>query len=202
METKFNSDEIKRIREGINEKYKRVANSPNGNFNYPTGRAGLEGQKYETEVLRTLPEDVLASYCGVGNPFSLGPVIKGEAVLDIGCGAGVDTLVAAIMVGSKGLVTGIDLIPEMLKRARTNLEKTSFKNVTFQEGSAEELPFPDETFDVVISNGAFNLIPDKAKALREAFRVLKSSGRFLLADQILIVDTPLDTESMVENWSR
>ena len=106
------------------------------------------------------------------------------------------------MVGPEGRVTGIDLIPEMLKRARTNLEKTSLKNVTFQEGSAEQLPFPDGTFDVVISNGVFNLIPDKAKALREVFRVLKSSGRFLLADQILMGDMPADTESMVENWAR
>ena len=201
METKFNSDERKRIREGIKDKYKAVAITPEGKFSYPTGRAGLEGQKYDPKILRALPEDVLASYCGVGNPFSLGPLNKGEAVLDIGCGAGVDTLVAAIMVGTEGRVTGIDLIPEMLKRARTNFKKTSLKNVTLREGSAEKLPFPDETFDVVISNGVFNLIPDKAKALREVFRVLKPSGRFLLADQILLGEMPVDTESMIKNWS-
>ncbi|MCJ7786289.1 MAG: hypothetical protein MUP41_20355 [Desulfobacterales bacterium] len=90
METKFNSDERKRIREGIDEKYKRVAISPEGKFSYPTGRTRLEGQKYDSEVLRTLPESVLASYCGVGNPFSLGPINRGETVLDIGCGAGVN----------------------------------------------------------------------------------------------------------------
>jgi arsenite methyltransferase len=202
MVTKFNSDERKRIREGIKEKYKRVAISPEDKFTYPTGRAGLERQKYDLEVIKSLPEDVLASYCGVGNPFSLGPVNKGEAVLDIGCGAGVDTFVAANMVGPEGRVTGIDLIPEMLEQARTNLEKTSLKNVAFQEGSAEELPFPDGTFDVVISNGVFNLIPDKAKVLREVFRVLKSSGRLLLADQILMGEMPADIESMVENWAR
>ena len=201
METKFNSDERKRIREGIKDKYKAVAITPEGKFSYPTGRAGLEGQKYDPKILRALPEDVLASYCGVGNPFSLGPLNKGEAVLDIGCGAGVDTLVAAIMVGTEGRVTGIDLIPEMLKRARTNLKKTSLNNVTLREGSAEKLPFPDETFDVVISNGVLNLIPDKAKALREVFRVLKPSGRFLLADQILLGEMPVDTESMIKNWS-
>ena len=202
METKFNSDERKRIREGIKEKYKGVAINLVGKFSYPTGRAGLEGQKYDPEILKTLPEDVLASYCGVGNPFSLGPVNKGAAVLDIGCGAGVDAFVAAILVGPEGRVTGIDLIPEMLNRTRTNLEKTSFRNATFQEGSAEELPFPDGTFDVVISNGVFNLILDKPKALKEVFRVLKSSGRFLLADQILTGEMPADTESMVENWAR
>ncbi len=201
METRFNAEETKRIREGIKEKYRRVAISPEGNFNYPTGQAGLEWQKYNPRVLRKLPYDVLASYCGVGNPFSLGSINRGETVLDIGCGAGVDTLVAAIMVGSKGHVTGIDLTPEMLKRAKTNLRKTSLKNVTFQEGSAEQLPFPDGAFDVVISNGVFNLIPDKVKALREVFRVLRSLGRFLLADQILMGDKPDDTKSMVENWA-
>jgi ubiquinone/menaquinone biosynthesis C-methylase UbiE len=145
---------------------------------------------------------VLASYCGVGNPFSLSPVTKGEAALDIGCGAGVNTFVAAVMVGPEGRVIGIDLISEMLNRARTNLEKTSFKNVTFQEGSAEELPFPNRIFDVVISNGMFNLITDKAKALKEVFGVMKSSGRFLLADQILTGDMPVDSKSMLENWAR
>lgn len=202
METKFNSDERKRIREGIDEKYKKVAISPEGKFSYPTGRAGLEGQKYDPGILKTLPEDALACYCGVGNPFSLGPINRGETAFDIGCGAGVDTLVAATMVGSEGKVTGIDLTPDMLKQARINLGKTSLKNVSFEEGSAEELPFPEKTFYVVISNGVFNLIPDKVKALREVFRVLKSSGRFLLADQILMGDMPADTESMVENWAR
>jgi len=202
MKPEFNSDERKRILESIQEKYKGVAISPEGKFSYPTGRAGLEGQKYDPEILNALPEDVLACYCGVGNPFSLGPVNKGEAVLDIGCGAGVDTLVAAIMVGSEGGVVCLDLIPEMLNRARRNREKTFLKNVALQEGSAEQLPFPDEAFDVIISNGVFNLIPDKEKALREAFRVLKSSGRFLLADQILMGEMPADTESTVANWSR
>ncbi len=201
METKFNSDERKRIREGIGEKYKRVAVSPEGKFSYPTGRAGLEGQNYDPEAIRSFPEDVLAFYCGVGNPFTLGPVSKGETVLDIGCGAGVDTFVAAILVGPEGRVTGIDLIPEMVDRARTNLEKTSLKNVTFQEGSAEQLSFSDRAFDVVISNGVFNLIPDKAKALKEVFRVLKPSGRFLLVDEILTGEMPADTESLVKNWA-
>jgi len=202
METKFSSDERKRIEESIKEKYNLVAISPEGNFNYPTGSTGLQGQKYNPEVLRKLPKNVQASYCGVGNPFSLGPVNKGETVLDVGCGAGVDTLVAAIMVGTKGRATGMDLVPEMLKRARKNLKRTTLKNVTFQEGSMEQLPFPEGTFDVVISNGAFNLIPEKTKALREVFRVLKSSGRFLLADQILMGEMPADTESMVANWSK
>ncbi len=201
MGTNFTDEDKKRIREGITAKYSKVAVSPEGNFKYPTGQAGLEGQHYDPEILKALPEEILSSYCGVGNPFSLGPINKGEAVLDVGCGAGVDTLVAAMMVGPEGKVVGIDLTSEMLGRARANLEKTSLGNVSFQEGSAEDLPFPDESFDVVLSNGVINLIPDKPKAVREIFRVLKPNGRLMIADQILAGQMPGDTRSMVESWA-
>ncbi len=172
------AEDRKKIEGGIRQKYVRVAISPEGNFQYPTGKAGLKEQNYAPEVLSCLPEDILASYCGVGNPFSLGTIDEGEAVLDVGCGAGVDTLIAAIMVGPPGNVVGIDLTPEMLERARKNLRKTSLNNVSFQEASAEDLPFPDASFDVVISNGVFNLIPDKVKALKEVLRRLKTSEPF------------------------
>lgn len=201
METRFSFEERRRIEAGIGEKYKKVAVSPEGNFKYPTGRAGLECQNYDPHIVRELPEDVLASYCGVGNPFSLGPIQKGEFVLDIGCGAGVDTIVAALMVGPEGRVVGIDLTPEMLEQARENLRKASLENVSFQEGSAEDLPFPEGSFDVVISNGVFNLVPDKMRALKEVGRVLRPNGRFMIADQFLVTQPPADTRSMVENWA-
>jgi len=197
----FTSEDRMRIKEGIAGKYTKVAISPEGSFKYPTGKAGLEAQNYNPEILNALPEEVLASYCGVGNPFSLGPIRTGETVLDIGCGAGVDSIIAAIMVGPDGKVVGMDLIPEMLERARENLRKTSLENVTFREGSAEDLPFPEATFDVVISNGVFNLVPDKARALKEVIRVLKPDGRFMLADQVLTTSQPADTKSMVESWA-
>jgi SAM-dependent methyltransferase len=202
MDSIFTLEDRNRIKEGITAKYGKVAVSPEGNFKYPTGRGGLEGQHYDPEILKVLPEEVLASYCGVGNPFSLGPIHKGETVLDVGCGAGVDTLVAAMMVGPEGKAVGIDLTSEMLDRARANLEKTSLGNVSFQEGSAEELPFADEIFDVVISNGVFNLVPDKPKALREIFRVLRPQGRLMMADQILAGEMEGDIRSMVESWAR
>ena len=202
METKFNSDERKRIREGIRQKYTKVAISPEGNFQYPTGEDGLKGQDYNPEILKKLPGDILASYCGVGNPFSLGTIDEGDTVLDIGCGAGVDTLIAATMVGPKGRVVGIDLISEMLEQARENLRKTSLNNVSFQEVSAEGLPFTDASFGAVISNGVFNLIPDKVKALKEVLRVLRPLGRFMIADQVLTVKPPEEPRSMVENWAR
>ncbi len=195
------TEDLKKIEEGIKEKYTKVAISPEGNFQYPTGVDGLKGQNYNPEILKKLPGDILASYCGVGNPFSLGTIDEGDTVLDIGCGAGVDTLIAATMVGPKGKVVGIDLISEMLDRAKENLQKTSLDNVSFQEASAEDLPFPDASFGIVISNGVFNLIPDKVKALKQVLRVLRPLGKLMIADQVLTVDSEEDTRSMVENWA-
>jgi SAM-dependent methyltransferase len=163
----FTGEERQWIEEGIRGKYAKASVTPEGLFRYPTGRAGLEAVKYDSNVIRDLPEAAVASYCGVGNPFTLGPIHEGEAVLDIGCGGGVDTLVAGIMVGPEGKAIGIDMVPEMLARARENLRKTPLKNITFQETSGEDLPFPDESFDVVISNGVFNLIDGRTSGRYE-----------------------------------
>ncbi len=198
----LSSRDRKRIEKGLRQKYVRVAINPEGNFQYPTGKAGLKGQNYDPVILDSLPDAVLSSYCGVGNPFSLGPINKGEAVLDVGCGAGVDSLVAAAMVGPNGKVVGIDLIREMLERAKKNLRMTTFANVTFEKASAEDLPFPDASFNAVISNGVINLIPGKLKALKEIHRALKPCGRLMVADQVLTGDQPENTESMVANWAK
>ena len=106
------------------------------------------------------------------------------------------------MVGPRGRAIGIDLVPEMVARARENVLKTSLKNISFQESSAEKMPFPDESFDVVISNGAFNLVIDKSKALKEVFRILKPRGRLMIADQILTGELPDDKKAKIEKWAR
>ncbi len=202
MEAKWTFEERKCIHESIRQKYARVSESPDGLFTYPTGQAGIGALNYNPRFIQNLPETVLASYCGVGNPFSLGPVHEGEIVLDIGCGGGVDTFIAAMMVGLKGRAVGIDTVPEMLKRAERNLRQIPLHNVTFKKASAEALPFSDNSFNAIISNGVFNLIPDKSKAVREAFRVLKSKGRLMIADQVLTGKLPEDPRKRMESWFR
>jgi arsenite methyltransferase len=201
MTDAFSIEDRNRIAEGLQGKYAKVAATPQGCFRYPTGRAGLEGLNYDAVLIARLPDEAMASYCGVGNPFSLGPIHEGEVVLDVGCGGGVDTMIAAMIIGPKGKATGIDLIPEMLERARENLRKAGLENVSFRQASGEEIPFADNSFDVVISNGVFNLIPDKRKAAHEVFRVLRPGGRLMIADQVLIGKPPADTEGMVATWA-
>ena len=202
MKNQLTSQDRKRIEEGIRGKYTKVSDSPEGLFQYPTGRAGLEALDYDSELIQALPDSAVASYCGVGNPFTLGVIRKGDAVLDIGCGAGIDTIVAAMMVGPAGTVAGIDMVPEMLARARENLRMTDLKNVIFEEAYGEKLPFADDGFDVVISNGVFNLIPDKAKALSEVVRVLKPGGRLMMVDQILVGELSSEIKARVANWAK
>ena len=200
MATQITQDDLKKIEAGIRDKYSKVAESPEGLFAYPTGRSGIEGQKYDPKIVSALPEAVISSYCGVGNPFSLGKINKGDVILDIGCGAGVDTIVAAMMTGPTGRVVGIDIVPEMVQRAKSNLGMTDLKNITFIKTSGEDLPFEDAEFDVVISNGVINLIPDKAALLKEVMRVLKPGGRLMLADQVATGTVQKDIKARLANW--
>jgi len=134
MEIKLTKEDRKRIEESIRQKYIKVAITPEGLFKYKTGREGLDFLNYDTEIIQSLPDGAVASFCG--------PIHEGEEVLDIGCGTGVDTLIAAIKVGSMGRAVGIDMIHEMINKAKKNLCEMPLKNVTFQQSSAEDLPFP------------------------------------------------------------
>jgi arsenite methyltransferase len=201
MKADFSETEERAIRESIQRKYSQVAaGGPSSIFSYLTGKEGMRQQGYPLEVIKDFPDEVLASFCGVGNPFSLGPIYPGEKVLDIGCGAGVDTLVAARLVGPEGRATGIDPIPEMIEKARANQALTGLRKVSFEVGAAEALPFPDREFDVVISNGVLNLTINKKQALREAHRVLKRGGRLMIADMVLVGDPPADQAGRAESW--
>ncbi len=200
MKPELSETDIRTIRDGIRRKYAGVAARPEGAFRYPTGKEGMRLLGYPPEVLQGFPEEVLNAFCGVGNPFSLGPLLPGEKVLDIGCGAGVDTLVAARLVGPSGRAAGVDATLEMIVRARANLALAGLDNAAFEVAAAEALPFPDRKFDAVISNGVFNLTIDKEQALREAHRVLKPGGRLMIADMVLVSELPGDQADRVENW--
>jgi arsenite methyltransferase len=201
MSPEMSEAEIRLIRTGIQEKYAKVAAEGTGCcFKYPTGKEGMTLQGYPVDLIQGLSEGVLDDFCGVGNPFSLGSLYPGDAVLDIGCGAGLDSLVAAQLVGPGGRVVGIDVTPAMLEQARAHLARLGWPQVSFQVADAEALPFPDNDFDAVISNGVFNLTLNKAKALQEAHRVLKPGGRLMLADMVLVAALPPDRQDQIANW--
>lgn len=200
MPSILTNQDRKQILSGIRDKYIKVATGPKGHFTYPTGRDGLKGLKYDADHVGALPDAVADSYCGVGNPMSLGMIGTGLHVLDIGCGAGVDALLAARLVGDSGKVVGIDLTPEMIQKARSNQQEMNSDNIEFKVSGVQDLISMAERFDIVISNGVFNLIPDKYEAVRVVFRLLKPGGRFFLADQFLIGQTTKDIKERVASW--
>ena len=159
------------LKREIKKTYASVSEEPERDFIFPTGRAWAEDLRYPTELSK-VPDNAVESFAGVANPWELGRLAPGERVLDLGSGAGTDSLVAAQMVGEHGSVTGIDMTPEMLTKARTAAAEMDAANVEFVESEAERLPFAEESFDVVISNGVIDLIPDKEAVFAELFRVL------------------------------
>lgn len=195
-----NQEEHGDIQRAIQKKYAQVSQSAEGVFSYPTGEEGAEFLDYPLSELPDLPEDLIESFCGVGNPFTLGPIKKGDAVLDIGCGAGFDLYVACQKVGEEGRVYGIDLTPEMVRKAQHNLEDAPCQ-VDIRAASSEAIPFEADTFDVVTSNGVLNLSPLKEKTFSEIYRVLKPGGQLQLADIILKEDLPEEEANSLEAWS-
>ena len=198
----FSENEIGQIREGIREKYQRVSRSANGLFSYKTGRSGAISLGYDQALINQMPESVLESFCGVGNPFSIETIQKGEEVLDIGCGAGFDLYVASTLVGEATVIYGVDLTASMVDKARANLKKLGTSNSIVNEIESEQLPFPAGSFSVVISNGVFNLSPNKPRLFKEIYRILKPGGRLQFADIILEKPLPSHLATSVESWSQ
>jgi ubiquinone/menaquinone biosynthesis C-methylase UbiE len=189
------------LREAIRKEYTNVALDPAKGYHFHTGRrlAGILG--YDEALYEGLPEPNIASFAGTGNPFSLGPIHPGETVVDVGSGAGFDSLIAARLVGPSGRVIGFDMTDEMLKKARAGAEAMGATHVEFCEGLAESLPLPDDFADVVISNGVLNLMLDKTETLREWFRILKPGGRLQVGDILVERAVPADALDDIFLWT-
>lgn len=188
------------LRDEIRKIYAAVSREPEREFIFPTGRSWAEDLDYPA-VLANVPEAAVESFAGVANPFSLGPIEPGKRVLDLGSGAGTDSLVAAQMVGPEGSVTGIDMTIEMLNKSRGAAAEMGMENVTFIQADAERLPFEDGSFDVVISNGVIDLIPDKDAVFSGTFRVLVPGGRIQVAD--VTIQRPVSEEGKrnIDLWT-
>jgi arsenite methyltransferase len=193
--------EPEQIQKALRSRYAEVAERPTGKFSYPVGRDSAEQLDYRREWLDRIPSEVIERFVGVGNPFSLGEPKPGCNVLDIGCGCGFDSQMAALCVGTTGQVLGVDLSPEMLAVARSGLSASGLTNVKLIEGRAETLPVESGWADLVISNGVLNLATCKQSAFAEVSRVLKPGGRFQAADLVLVKHLPEDLRDDQFAWS-
>ena len=184
----------------IKKTYASVSQEPGKDFIFPTGRAWAEDLRYPAE-LAYVPDTAVESFAGVANPWELGRLAPGERVLDLGCGAGTDTLIAAQMVGVEGRVVGIDMTPEMLEKAAAAAAEMGAANVELIEGEIEQLPLPDESVDVVISNGVIDLVPDKDAVFAAVYRVLRPGGRIQIAD--VTIQRPVSEEGRrnIDLWT-
>jgi arsenite methyltransferase len=189
------------LRSAIKDEYKEVAENPSKGFHFHTGRRLVKIVGYRDHWLEGISESAIESFAGTGNPFAMGELAAGERVVDIGSGGGIDSLVAARMVGPKGEVVGIDMTPEMLRRARAAAADSGIDNVEFREAYMEELPVPDGWADVVISNGVLNLTPDKQKAVGEMFRVLRPGGRLQIGDIMVNREVPEGAKRKIDLWT-
>jgi arsenite methyltransferase len=192
--------DVELLKSEVKKTYASVSDEPEKDFIFPTGRAWAEDLDYPAE-LANVPESAVESFAGVANPWAMGRLAPGERVLDLGSGAGTDSLIAAQMVGAQGTVTGIDMTPAMLAKARAAAAEIGLTNVAFVGGEAEQLPFADGSFDVVISNGVIDLIPDKDAVFAELHRVLAPGGRIQIAD--VTIQNPVSAEGRrnIDLWT-
>jgi arsenite methyltransferase len=194
--------DTQKLRDEVSKMYSRFVDDPSGEFHFHSGpqfAADLLG--YELAELEKLPEDTTRSFAGVGNPLSVGPIEAGSTVLDVGCGAGMDLLLAATRAGATGKAIGVDMTTEMLDRTRESVAAMGFDHVDLRQGDAESLPVDDASVDVVISNGVINLTTDKSIAFGEISRVLKPGGKLMLADIVVKTELSEGIRNDIDLWA-
>jgi arsenite methyltransferase len=201
MSLQAESVNIESLRRAIRLEYAEVAEHPELGFHFLVGRPLARVLGYDPAWLKGIPDAAIESFAGTGNPFSLRLLGSGEHVVDIGCGAGIDSLIAARMVGSTGHVIGVDMTPAMLAKARRAAAETGLDNVEFRDSIAEALPVHDGWADVVISNGVLNLMPDKDTGLSEMARVLKPGGRLQVGDILVQHPVPESARRQIDLWT-
>jgi SAM-dependent methyltransferase len=193
--------DVGELRREVRTHYAEVADHPDGEFHFHTGRYAAEKVGYDPALFDGLPEAAMEAFAGVANPFAWGLPADGERVVDIGSGAGLDSVIAARAVGPTGAVIGVDMTPAMLQRANGLASAMGLDNLEFREGLAEQLPVADGWADVVISNGVLNLVPDKVGAYREAFRVLRPGGRIQIGDVCVERPVPESAKRDIDLWT-
>jgi arsenite methyltransferase len=193
--------DVEVLREEIRRTYADVSTDPDREFIFPTGRAWAQDLGYPEPELSRVPDATVESFAGVANHWLLGPIESGSVVLDLGCGAGTDLLIAAQMTGPTGRVIGVDMTASMLDRARTSADEMGLGNVELHEGLIESVPLEDASVDVVISNGVIDLVPHKDAVFDEIDRVLRPGGRLQLADVVIHHEVSEDARKRIDLWT-
>lgn len=188
------------IFEAVKQMYTAVAEAPDSPFHFPVGEPACRKLGYPPEQLAALPEALRTSFAGVGWPFRAGAVRPGDTVLDVGAGAGTDAVIAAGLTGPGGRVLALDLTPAMTDKLERTARQAGLDNIEVLQGSAERLPLADKSADVITSNGALNLVPDKRRAVAEMFRVLRPGGRLQLADVVIHRPVTVDCREDPRLW--
>jgi arsenite methyltransferase len=189
------------LREEIRKTYTDVSTEHEQEFIFPTGRAWAQELGYPEPELARVPDATVESFAGVANHWRLGRIKPASVVLDLGCGAGTDLMIAAQMTGPRGRVVGVDMTPAMLEQARASARKMGFEHVELHESLIESLPLDTASVDVVISNGVIDLVPDKDAVFDEIDRVLRPGGRLQVADVVIHEEVSEDARKRIDLWT-